>query len=555
MRNLFNHNHFLGYVNEVTPQYVRIHFPSSRLLQSFYHDGLPMPGGHVGCFVMIEGEQYGFLARVAEVALPDSERKSITEKSILEDDSTFHPSGKAELLLSFDIYNPSKAEKTVGRYPHLGSKVYACSDEQISRYVSRFGGSDESAIHSSLGKLVSNNVECNISLDALFGRHCAVLGTTGGGKSWTMAKLMEQVQSKAHNKIILIDATGEYMGLLGIEHSIVGKDSYFPYSQLSNSDFCSLFREHSPNTSTILCEAINTLRLVGAGILGSGVKVGQTVANLSLQISKNLPACTNKDFDLQNLYEQVRNECVKEQGGKYVEDVFKLGYSAHLLARINLFLNNETVKSALGMNNQAETNPQLRKHKSIMETIGSFCTGKSSILRIGFEDLSYDFAVREIIVDFIATQLLRKGRQNAFKEKPILLFIDEAHQFLNKRLSADDDTSFYLQGIELIAKEARKYGLFLCLSTQMPRDIPLGILSQMGTFIVHRLINEQDKKAIESAASSLNKSMLSFLPTMGAGEALLMGVDFPMPLLLKIASPEQKPQSETPKLSKKNSND
>ena len=77
----------------------------------------------------------------------------------------------------------------------------------------------------------------------------------------------------------------------------------------------------------------------------------------------------------------------------------------------------------------------------------------------------------------------------------------------------------------------------------------------MGTFIVHRLINEQDKKAIESAASSLNKSMLSFLPTMGAGEALLMGVDFPMPLLLKIASPEQKPQSETPKLSKKNSND
>ena len=370
-----------------------------------------------------------------------------------------------------------------------------------------------------------------------------------------MAKLMEQVQSKAHNKIILIDATGEYMGLLGIEHCIVGKDSYFPYSQLSNSDFCSLFREHSPNTSTILCEAINTLRLVGAGILGSGVKVGQTVANLSLQISKNLPACANKDFDLQSLYEQVRNECVKEQGGKYVEDVFKLGYSAHLLARINLFLNNETVKSALGMNNQAETNPQLRKHKSIMETIESFCTGNSSILRIGFEDLSYDFAVREIIVDFIATQLLRKGRQNAFKEKPILLFIDEAHQFLNKRLSADDDTSFYLQGIELIAKEARKYGLFLCLSTQMPRDIPLGILSQMGTFIVHRLINEQDKKAIESAASSLNKSMLSFLPTMGAGEALLMGVDFPMPLLLKIASPEQKPQSETPKLSKKNSND
>ena len=89
---------------------------------------------------------------------------------------------------------------------------------------------------------------------------------------------------------------------------------------------------------------------------------------------------------------------------------------------------------------------------------------------------------------------------------------------------------FTFRVLSFIAKEARKYGLFLCLSTQMPRDIPLGVLSQMGTFIVHRLINEQDKKAVESAASSLNKSMLSFLPTMGAGEALLMGVDFSMVL-------------------------
>lgn len=544
MKNLFSHNHFLGYVNEVAPQYIRIHFPSSRLLQSFYHEGYSLGGGHVGCFVVIEGEQYGFLARITEVALPDSERKSITEKSILEDDSTFHPSGKAELLLSFDIYNPNKGEKTVGGYPHIGSKVYACSNEQITWYVSQFGEEDENPVYASLGKLTSNDVDCKISLNSLFGRHCAVLGTTGGGKSWTMAKLMEQVQDKTYNKIILIDATGEYKDISNADHCIVGEDSYFPYSQLSNSDFCSLFREHSPNTSTILCEAINTLRLVHGGKLTSGEKVGLSVANVSSTISQNLPYYINGDFDLLGLGQQVRNECVKEQNQKYVEDAFKLGYSAHLLARINLFLNNETVKSALGIDKK-------NTQKSILDTIESFSNGQGSILRIGFEKLSYDFAIREIIVDFIATQLLRKARTCSFREKPILLFIDEAHQFLNKRISADDDTSFYLQGIELIAKEARKYGLFLCLATQMPRDIPLGILSQMGAFIVHRLINEQDKKAVESAASSLNKSMLSFLPTMGAGEALLMGVDFPMPLLLKIEPPIRRPLSGTPKLSKK----
>jgi len=152
---------------------------------------------------------------------------------------------------------------------------------------------------------------------------------------------------------------------------------------------------------------------------------------------------------------------------------------------------------------------------------------------------------------FIASNLLKKSRKGIFIEKPILLFIDEAHQFLNKRINADDNSSFYLQNIDLIAKECRKYGLFLCLATQMPRDIPIGTLSQMGTFIVHRLINEQDKKAIESAASSANKSALSFLPILGEGEALLVGVDFPMPLLIKMDKPTNEPQSNTPKLKKK----
>lgn len=100
----------------------------------------------------------------------------------------------------------------------------------------------------------------------------------------------------------------------------------------------------------------------------------------------------------------------------------------------------------------------------------------------------------------------------------------------------------------MIAKECRKYGLFLCLSTQIPRDIPTGTLSQMGTFIVHRLINEQDKKAIENACSSANRNALSFLPILGEGEALIIGVDFPMPLTLKINQPNNPPKSNTPSL-------
>ena len=71
----FSHNYFLGYVNEVTPQFVRIQFPSSSLLSKFYHDGVNYAGGNVGNFIVIEGEEYGFLSRIIEINLPDSERK------------------------------------------------------------------------------------------------------------------------------------------------------------------------------------------------------------------------------------------------------------------------------------------------------------------------------------------------------------------------------------------------------------------------------------------------------------------------------------------------
>ena len=93
---------------------------------------------------------------------------------------------------------------------------------------------------------------------------------------------------------------------------------------------------------------------------------------------------------------------------------------------------------------------------------------------------------------------MNEARKGLYKDNPIIIFMDEAHQFLNKSIADEYFSAKPLDAFEQISKEARKYGLFLCIATQMPRDIPLGTLSQMGTFVVHRLINEQDKKAVEN---------------------------------------------------------
>jgi len=80
----------------------------------------------------------------------------------------------------------------------------------------------------------------------------------------------------------------------------------------------------------------------------------------------------------------------------------------------------------------------------------------------------------------------------------------------------------------------------------MPKDIPLGTLSQMGAFIVHRLINYHDKEAIKQACSTASNDVLIYLPVLGSGEAILTGVEFPMSLNIKITPPAIPPDSKTP---------
>ena len=506
---------------------------------------------------MIEGEEYGFLARITELNLPDSERKEINEKAILEDSTIFHPSGKAELLLTFSIFDPDKTQKTVTQYPHIGAKVYACSDEQIAKYIKEFGNKDgNNTIYAPIGKLTSNNAICNVSLDSLFGRHCAVVGTTGGGKSWTVAKLIEQVVQYTNNKVILIDATGEYESLTS-KSCLLGVDSYFPYQKLSIPDLFYLLRPTGQSQRPILLEAVRSLKIQQIqGQTGVYIKNGAPKQPYQQYYNERIADIENNlcDFDIKLLAQQIKEECVY-QGANYNKDMTKWGdydaktydYQTSLVSRITDLLNTQIFNQLLGFKGLPQT------HQSIIDVIDSFIASNTgtNILRISFENIPPAFSAKEIVSNALANFLLKKARLREFVNNPILLFLDEAHQFLNKNIRDEFFEMHSLEAFDLIAKETRKYGLFLCLSTQMPRDIPIGVLSQMGTFIVHRLINDLDKKAVESAASSANRGVLSFLPVLGEGEALLIGVDFPMPLMLKIDEPQRKPNSNTPRLLKR----
>lgn len=169
-----------------------------------------------------------------------------------------------------------------------------------------------------------------------------------------------------------------------------------------------------------------------------------------------------------------------------------------------------------------------------------------SLLVLSLKNLSFSSHLREIFVNAVGRTLLRLARLKKFTERPLVVILDEAHQFIG-RVVGDDFSRFPLDAFELIAKEGRKYGLTLCLATQRPRDIGQGILSQMGTFLVHRLTNPEDRDMVEKAAGDLDRSAASFIPTLAAGQAVLIGIDFPIPVTLQVLPPAHPPSSTGPR--------
>lgn len=585
-RNPFEHSYFIGYVNQVMAQYVKVHFPSSTLLQSFTFKGENLNGGLVGNFVVIEGEQYGFLGKILELSLPEKERLELSEKSFKNKD--FHPTGKIEILLSFDLFEPTKVEKGLNSLPVIGAKVFVCSSDFIKGYFRKFGVKEEVAETSpvfDLGTLTyDKTASIEISQQALFGRHCAVVGTTGGGKSFTVSKLLEGIVSN-NGKTILIDATGEYYphdakGYSNVA-AILSENSFFHYSNLTIGDLFVLLRpsgqvqapklmeaikslkvlkileKHHEDDDTITKNADNSFSILINAETGLNEKIttnAETIVKDS-QLMRPFNRIYNKyisdiesldsDFNIKALSNQIVRECIwdvdRNNHNKWgLRNDNHLNNCISLILRINNLINNPLFDSSFGFNKEKDSEGELTNQ------INSFLESDKNLFRLGFEKIGFDFQAREIVANSIGKFLLEKARNGDFKDSPLVLFIDEAHQYLNKGVKDEYFELTQLNSFDSIAKECRKHGLFLTIATQMPRDIPVGTLSQIGTFIVHRLINHFDKESIANASSSANKSTLDFLPILGSGEAILMGVDFPMPVMLKINKPKIEPDSATP---------
>jgi len=513
--------------------------------------------GEVGEFVLIEGQQSLLLGRIDEIRLREPERRAI--KRDFAGSSDLDALGQIQLLGCVAM-DDLLVTAGVDAYPRLGDRIYAAPH----RFIALLPGlmerdeADQEPVTLNLGAVdVAHESAVSIKPERLFGRHCAILGATGGGKSWTTARIIEEC-IKHNAKLILIDATGEYRDFDSdtVTHCHLGEvinkarnsvSCLLPPTSFSESDFVAMFEPSGKVQGPKLRAAIQSLRLalLESSIANDGliIKAYKDKGPFNEAMSRHATKVNDpkQKFNVHLLSQQIVNECVQDYGDpKWKgQNEAEVGYCASLLTRINGILTSPVLQCVFGANDKP----------SLTTKIDEVVNATGRLLRIDLSGIAYEFHGREIIANVIGRHLLTKARSGAFQQRPTVVMVDEAHNFLGRHIGTEDYAA-RLDAFELIAKEGRKYGLNICLASQRPRDITEDVLSQMGTLIVHRLTNERDREVVERACGEIDRAASAFLPNLRPGEAAIIGTDFPIPLTIQIHEPTTKPKSDGPKYQK-----
>lgn len=572
----------IGTVTKVTASAVELTLPNA--LAALGRRGLAK--GSVGDFVFVDCDRSAILGRVTEVGIPDRQRNVLEHQ--IETDPTVEPQGRVQLLATVSK-TTRKVTRGINTQPRVGDGVYLAEGGALSNSIKdALEGDvkrDSTPLLVELGHLSGlDDAFISIPPEKLFGRHCGVFGATGGGKSWTVSRLANEIV-RIGGKCILFDPTGEFTGNVAEarefefsnDQADEGRLVRFPSEKLSELDLNALLRPTGQSQGPTLRSAIISLRLArllladplrfpqhaveGSDALRIEVQHNQqTVGFIHLDENRTVSkanqqrkpfgraqlmladqlAADDCDFDLKVLSNQIGKECLfpaNPDGTFGGVDQRQVGYNNTLVIRIETLLNSPDMTCFFSQDGL-----------DICAEIEAFLEDQHArALVLSFENVSFKHNARELLLNALGRYLLSIARQGRFRQNPLVCLLDEAHQFIGRSVG-DEQNSVNLDAFGLIAKEGRKYGLSTVVATQRPRDVPQDVLSQLGTMFVHRLTNDRDRETIERACGDLDRSAAAFIPSLSQGEAIIVGPDLPAPLPIMMSKPEkgQRPESHGP---------
>ena len=379
--------------------------------------------------------------------------------------------------------------------------------------------------------------------DKFFQRHAALLGSTGSGKSWTVATILERAARLPSANLIVFDLHGEYRELSYADHlRIPGPDDlgaanpellYLPYWLMNCEELTAMFVESSEFT------AHNQTLVFQDTVFAEKKKILE--AEKKTEVLNSFTIDSPVPFDLGIVVAEIRrlNEEMV-QGARGLKQGSFFGQFSRFLARIAGKLRDRRY----GFLFQApEELHSYEAFHGVGKQLLEFTRKNGRIKVVDFSEVPSD--VLPVMLGIVGRLIyyLQFWMPDE-KRHPVALVCDEAHIYL-PRDKGNPNQQRAVESFEKIAKEGRKYGVSLMIVSQRPSDVSDTILSQCNNVMALRLASSNDISAVKNMMSESMTSFIDILPALDIGEALVVGDAVLLPSRILINKPDEKPLSAT----------
>ncbi len=437
-------------------------------------------------------------------------------------------------------------KRTLETVPSLDADCFLLEGDELFNFMRSLSVEEQEEEKSlNLGKyVISDDAQAYLDGNKFFQRHAVIVGSTGSGKSWTVAKILEKSSQLESVNSIIFDIHGEYKPLKALGNTtllrVAGpvdniddeKIVYLPYWLLSYEEIEAMMLDRSdqnaPNQARALFDLVIEYK--------KKKLEGNNKQNILNNFTIDSPVPYSIDEVLKKLDEKdkemISGSRSEKQGplyGKLTRFIQRLK-SKQSDKRLNFLFNKN---SALQEYNWLE---------NLIEKLMDFNNRKGNKI-IDFSEVPSDILP---LITGLVTRLIFSVQQWTDEDKrhPIALFCEEAHLYIPANASSSIEERG-LHSFQRVAKEGRKYGVSLVVISQRPADVSKTVLSQCGNFISMRLSNPDDQNVIRRLFPDNLGNFADLLPALDIGESLIVGDACLLPSRVKIDEPAVQPKSAT----------
>lgn len=444
----------------------------------------------------------------------------------------------------------NKFKRAINTYPEINSKVYQANESAMQMIMNAVSSKATDSKSLEIGHFASNkDVAAILDGNRFFQRHACIVGSTGSGKSYTVAGILEKADQLSHSNMIVFDLHGEYNELSYADQIKICDEPeglHIPLWFFNYEEIHSLFVESSEGTSTNQRAAVINYILQqkkeyiknNMGNVSEEIVTADTPVPFSAKgLIKYLEEQNILEIETGVTYKNGDNKGVpKTKRGQYYDKL------TNLITRLRTKMDDKKYGFVF---NEVDT-----KKADYLNQFAARIMGNDNY-RIKVIDLSEVPSDMLAIVIGIVTRLIYDIQfwMTPAKDEvrhPLVLVCDEAHIYMSNDMSkmrAVEKRS--LEIFEKIAKEGRKYGIGLLIISQRPAELNTTIMSQCNNIVSLKVTNDRDKSAVAAMLTDSLVGIVEMLPNLDVGECVVVGDAIMLPSKIILDKPKERPKSAT----------